>query len=143
MIIILNKNICICMHRLNCYYDVVFVLLLKKQHIPTLILYQITNIRTTAGQRHGIGVWATTHDPSNLNRNPPHARIRRVFRSTSLVDALATSAYDGVSHVRCIFWEPESLGRASVVSVSHDKNLTYPGYYHYEPGSQCYTLKKV
>ena len=64
------------------------------------------------------------------------------FRSTSLVDVLARSAYDGVSHVRCIFWEPESLGRASVVSVSHDKNLTYPGYYHYEPGSQCYTLKK-
>ena len=53
------------------------------------------------------------------------------FRSTSLVDVLARSAYDGVSHVRCIFWEPESLGRASVVSVSHDtcKNLTYPGYY--------------
>ena len=38
------------------------------------------------------------------------------FRSTSLVDALSRFAYDGVSNVRCIFWEPPIRFTAQVNS---------------------------
>jgi len=43
-----------------------------------------------------------------------------LFRSTALmVDALSRFAYDELSHVRCIFWEPESI----MIEVS---NTTLP-----------------
>ena len=43
-----------------------------------------------------------------MGRRPMHESVE-FFQSTSLmVDALSRFAYDGVSHVRCIFWEPES-----------------------------------
>ena len=51
-----------------------------------------------------------------MGRRPMHESVK-FFWSTSLVDALSRFAYDGVSHVRCIFWEPESVIEEHVITA--------------------------